>query len=350
MTTITRASREWATRPYDERFLSLHELADFKTRQRTESRTITMNTRNLTLTPSGDDDVLLYGFEPTNWAFGQLAGIAGAPARYLRTLPPTLVADCLNHGLHERDDEVALLTRDDRRLGAATGTGYGRVWDADVVQMLIDRFGDGVTGDWRVPGEFGKAVTVDRQNTTIYASDRDMFVFLADEKNRIEVPNRRNGEPGTLARGFFVWNSEVGSMSLGAAFFTFDYVCCNRMIWGVGEYIDTRIRHSLGAPERWLNELVPVLESYSTSSSDTMLTKITAAQTAKVDEDWLVKHFGATTAGMLNGLHFEEEGRPIETVWDASVAMTARARTVEHQDARVTLEREAGKLLSSVTA
>jgi hypothetical protein len=50
-----------------------------------------------------------------------------------------------------------------------------------------------------------------------------MFVFLADEERRIEVPARRDGQPGSLARGFFVWNTEVGDKTLGAAFFLFDY-------------------------------------------------------------------------------------------------------------------------------
>jgi hypothetical protein len=97
-------------------------------------------------------------------------------------------------------------------LAAVTGPNYGRIWNADVAKALRDRFGDGVTGQFTVPGEFGKAVDeVTKANTTLFAGERDMFVFLADEKNRIEVPNRRNGEAGEMARGFFVWNSEVGS-------------------------------------------------------------------------------------------------------------------------------------------
>jgi hypothetical protein len=44
-----------------------------------------------------------------------------------------------------------------------------------------------------VPGEFGQRVTVTQDNTTLFASDRDMFVFLADEENRIELPSRRAG-------------------------------------------------------------------------------------------------------------------------------------------------------------
>jgi hypothetical protein len=47
------------------------------------------------------------------------------------------------------------------------GPNYGRVWNVEVVEMLIDKFGDGISGDWRVPGEFGKRVDVDRQDTTL---------------------------------------------------------------------------------------------------------------------------------------------------------------------------------------
>jgi hypothetical protein len=39
-----------------------------------------------------------------------------------------------------------------------------------------------------VPGEFGNRVTVTKDNTTLFASDRDMFVFLADEENVILEP------------------------------------------------------------------------------------------------------------------------------------------------------------------
>ena len=38
--------------------------------------------------------------------------------------------------------------------------------------------------------------------------------------------------------------------------------------------------------------------------------------------------------------------RPIETLWDATVAVTAYARGIQHQDERVRFEREGGKILS----
>ena len=42
-----------------------------------------------------------------------------------------------------------------------------------------------------------------------------------------------------------------------------------------------------------------------------------------------------------------EEGRPIETVWDVTVAATAHARSVPHTDKRLEIERAAGDLLKT---
>jgi Domain of unknown function (DUF932) len=156
-----------------------------------------------------------------------------------------------------------------------------------VVDALVERFGDGVSGQWRVPGEFGDRVTVTKENTTLYASDRDMFVFLADEENRIELPNRRAGRMGSFARGFFVGNSEVGKSSLFAGFFLFDYVCCNRIIWGADQYTEVRIRHTKGAPDRWLEEVTPVLQEYAEGSAKPVVQAIEDARSKRVDDDFV---------------------------------------------------------------
>lgn len=293
----------------------------------------------------------------THWSFGQMAGLAGAPAGYLRKLPAPMAADCLNYGLQiERDveDVGILLTQEDQNIAlrAATGPNYGRIWNADITGELMRRFGDGRTGDFRVPGEFGKEVPVTKDNTTLYGSDRDMFVFLADEKNRLEVPNRRNGQSGSLARGFFVWNSEVGSRSVGVAFFLFDFVCMNRIVWGVQGYTERRLRHTISAPERWADDITPIVEEYAQSSAKPIEDTIQAAQAKKIDkvDDFLAKRFGPRMTNRLHECHEREEGRPVETIWDATTAATALARDMPHQDARVELERKGGDLLDLVAA
>jgi len=237
---LTQASHQWATRPDDERFVSLSSMMAHFGRVRQESRAVTVPSKRINFIPEPDNRGLQvtgpngHGYAPTNWAFGQLASLAEAPAGYLRTMPAPIVADCLNYGLQFKrqiEDVGILLQRNSSdTLRAATGPNYGRVWNEDIVRTLTSRFGDGLSGDWRVPGEFGRAVEVTKANTTLYASDRDMFVFLADEVNRVQIPNRRGGLAGSAARGFFLWNSEVGSKTLGIASFLFDYACSNRMV------------------------------------------------------------------------------------------------------------------------
>lgn len=368
MATITRASQQWSSRPADQRFLSLTEMHTYKHALRTRSRSVVTSSRAVTVQADLDQadhtGLLIAGpsgaaYAPTHWSFGQLAALSGAPAGYLRGLPAELAADCLNYGLKiNRDvEDVGLLLHKPAdgggMLAAATGPRYGRVWDADVLDALINRFGDGVTGEWRVPGEFGEAVGVTRQNTTLYASDRDMFVFLADEKNRIEVPNRRNGEAGTLARGFFVWNSEVGNTTLGIGTFLFDFVCSNRIVWGAEGYKEIKVRHTASAPDRFIEEVAPALEALAASSTANLTQAIADARQARLDksvDEFLVsRQFGKGQIAAIKISHEADENRPMETLWDVTTGITAYARTIPHQDARVALEREAGAIMALAT-
>lgn len=363
MTNLMKASNQWATRPDDERFTSLPNMRDHLRSVRDRSRGIVAPSRHITLVPSADNQGMGVQGEgsrsdpyiPSHWAFGQLASnLAKAPASYLRTLPSPIAADILNYELKVRREveDVGLLLyagEDGRELRAATGPNYGRIWNSDVVDALIARFGDGVSGEWRVPGEFGKRIKITKENTTLYASDRDMFVFLADEVNRIEVPNRRNREPGSLARGFFLWNSEVGKSTLGIGTFLFDYVCCNRIVWGAQVLDELRIRHTASAPLKWVDKVQPVLTAYRNGSAKPFEDAIKAAKEKKIDDvnEFLAKRFGPQMVSSLKAIHEMEENRPIENVWDAATAVTAYARGINHIDARVDLEKQAGLLVAA---
>jgi hypothetical protein len=370
MSTIMTASNQWATRPSDQRFCSLDELVEHTNYQRSISGSKVIPTRRggqlmLEARPVEDDasrrQLVVCGPDgipacPTHWSFGQLANRVGAPAGYLRSLPSDIAADCLNHGVfkHRVEDMGVLVRRDPDthiiELAAATGPNYGRIWNSEIATLLRDRFGDGVTGDFTVPGEFGHAVTPTKDNTTIYASDRDMFVFLADEKNRIEIPNRRAGRGGSLARGFFVWNSEVGSKTFGVATFLFDYVCMNRIVWGAEGYEEINVRHTVSAPEKWLEEVAPAIQSYANKSSDSITDAVVKAQQARIDDDkvddFLRARFTRNQAQAIKAVHMTEEERPIETLWDVTTAATAYARGIQYQDERVDIERAAGKVMA----
>lgn len=366
-TTSTIVSHQWAKRPDDERFTSLTALAAFTRYRRQRSKPLKLANRQLGVVPSATDplDVAVTGpnghpVQFTHWSFGQLSSLAGVPAGYLRSgLPGTLVADNLNWGLHygrQVEDLGVLLRRDAddvATLAAATGPSYGRIWDCEITDELVRQYGDGVSGDWRVPGEFGERVGVTKANTTLYGSDRDMWVFLADEQNRVTLPNRRNGSSGSLARGFYISNSEVGAATLTLGMFLFDYACCNRILWGVGDRHEIRIRHTSGAPFRYAEEVQPVLAQLARKdvSAAPIEETLRAAQQAKIKGDvekFLTERFARFGKHVPTGIataHLLEEERPIETVWDAVTGATAYARLIPHQDDRVLIERQAGSLL-----
>lgn len=364
MATLTQASDQWMSRPADERFLSLPELHQKSLTNRHNSRSFVESSRRIQASPAPGNEhkgLVVEGENglavPTHWSFGQLASLSGAPAGYLRKLPAPIAADCINYGLNfNRDPESVGMYRTAQQDGsvelrAATGPNYGRVYNDDIVAALMNKFGDGVTGDFRVPGEFGKQVDVTRDNTTIYGSDRDIFIFLADETNRVEMADRRDGKSGSLARGFFIWNSEVGSQSIGAAFFLFDYACSNRIVWGAQGFEEIRLRHTKTAPDRWLEEITPVLTAYADASAAPVEETIRIAQEQRVDDDldkFLRNRFSASETTAIKQAHIREEGRPIETVWDATTATTAHAKTIPNQDARVAMERKGGAILDLV--
>jgi len=353
--TLTAANRQWASRPADERYTDLYSMLNHFSTQRRNSAEKIVASRDVQFIPAADHRGLSVRgkanteFAPTHFAFGQVASLVGAPAGYLRTLPAELAADALNYGLQIGRDvkDIGLLLQRDGTLRAATGPRYGRIWNADIVRGLVDTFGDGITGDWKVPGEFGKDVVVTKANTTLFAGDRDMFVFLADEKNRIELPNRRDGKTGTLARGFFVWNSEVGSTTFGVSTFLFDYVCCNRLVWGPEEVKQITLRHTASAPAKFLEQIAPALQTYANGSASSLLDGIEKARAARLDDvdQFIQNRFGRGQIAPLKAIHELEEGRPIESLWDLATAVTAQARSIEWQDERVAAEREAGKLI-----
>lgn len=362
MSNLMQASAQWASRPSDERFTSLTALAAHCEAIRNNSVERVLSSRQLHVEPAGDTEhrglqcVGPNGHPVTfsHWSFNQVASEFGGSGGYLRSLPAPLAADCLNyqiHHAHSAKDMGILLTKDDmgnKQLRAATGPGYGRIWNGTIANGLAKRFGDGVTGHWRVPGEFGKRIVVTKDNTTLYASDRDMFVFLADEERRITVPNRRDGKPGSLARGFFMWNSEVGSKTFGFAYFLFDYACSNRIVWGAQEYKEVTIRHSKSAPFRWVDEVTPAIESFATSSSfgtEQILIKAQAKKVEDLDAFLKARKFTSAQIVGVKAAHFADEQRPIESLWDVTTGVTAYARGIQYQDQRVDLERAAGKIL-----
>ena len=184
--------------------------------------------------------------------------------------------------------------------------------------------GDG-TGDtrWKVPGVldwssgvYNPRVDVSKETTTLYASDRDVFLFLVDDLNPIEAGRLPDGSPDLYFRGFYCWNSEVGARTLGIASFYLRAVCQNRNLWGVEDFQEISIRHSKYAASRFAHQAAPALTRFANSSPAPFVEGIRAAReriVARTDEDrseFLRKRgFGKAEAARIVETVLAEEGR-----------------------------------------
>ena len=371
---IGRVSSEWFSRPDDERYLNLTELYDTVRRRAERAHARTVESRAVRVEASRDDaerlSLIVPGrdepISPTHWSFGQLCSLVSAPASYMRQLPAPLAGINLQHGLlSHRAELVKTLEADDGRieLRAVTGPDYGRIWDHELVAAVMKIAGNG-TGDtrWKVPGVLDWAtmmhnpfVDVTKDTTTLYASDRDVFLFLVDDTHPIEAGRLPNGEPDLYFRGFYAWNSEVGSKTLGIASFYLRAVCQNRNLWGVEGFEEISIRHSKFAAQRFAHEAAPALTSFANSSPAPFVAGIKAARervVARTDEDresFLRKRgFSKPETTKIIETVLDEEGRKPESIFDFVQGITALARSKTNQDTRLDLEGKAKKLLDRV--
>lgn len=367
---IGRVSSEWFSRPADERYLSLSELFAAVYGRTEHSRTRTVESAAIHVEARRDDSeklaLLLPGSDapiaPTHWSFGQLASLVGAPATYLRQLPASLAGINLQYGLSShRAEQVKTLEIDDGRveLRAVTGPDYGRIFDHELVSAVQRIAGNG-TGDtrWKVPGVldwstgiYNPNVDVTQDTTTLYASDRDVFLFLVDDMNPIEAGRLPDGSPDLFFRGFYCWNSEVGAKTLGIASFYLRAVCQNRNLWGVEDFEEITIRHSKYAASRFAHEAAPALTRFANSSPMPFINGVKAAReriVARNDDDraeFLRKRgFSKPETAKIIETVLTEEGRKPESVFDFVQGITAIARKKTHQDARLDLETRAKKL------
>lgn len=376
---VGAVSAQWANRSADQRFLSLTDLRDQVAQWEVESYATEVAPKELIVSHDPADAAGLrfaLGGEDlvaSHFSFNQVSRLAGAPPNYLRDLPPALAAINLNYGLKAREQkEQSLYIRKpgeggEKILRAITSPTYGRIYDREVVDAVMKIAGNG-TGDtrWKVPGciDWGNAhgvsynpnVDITKENTTLYASDRDVFLFLVDDMNPIEVGKLANGAPDLIFRGFYVWNSEVGQRTFGCATMYLRGVCQNRNLWGVEGFSEIKFAHTKLAPEKFLTTAGPALETFTKSATTKLVEGVKAAKAAKVsvtDEErieFLAKFgFSEKQAKALVITAIAEEGAPPETVWDHAQAVSAHARKADFQENRLQLEAVAGKMLDKVT-
>lgn len=352
---LVKASQQWAKRPEDEKFSSLADLHSTCTDYRNCAREAAGVSYGSLRVQASAGEVELVGKSNvpsrlTNWAFGQISQRIGAPAGYLKQLPPTLAAQNINYGLANNVEPHAkanlLLHQNGGYLVRAfTSDSYTRIWNSDVTARLI-RLTEQAP-EWQpAPAAFDGS-------RGLYASDHDMFAFLVDNERRIFEKDPGGG----LSRGFFVWNSEVGASSFGIMTFLYEYVCGNHIVWGAKGVQELRIRHTGTADSRAFAQLACELRKYSESSTSELEENITTARrvTLGANKDEVLDAIfrlkipaltrNVVTEGYeLAAKHSDWYGSP-RTVWGMVNGLTEVARDIPFADKRVELDRAAGKLM-----
>lgn len=394
MSNLYEASHQWATRPDDQRFGSIREMFDACKSYYNNARVAQVPFNTLRVEADATD-IKLIGKAAlpatlTHYAFGQLARRIGAPAEYLRDLAPTLAAQNINYGLKklgEKDNEAKaqLLFHENGKLvtRAVTSASYDRVWNYELVNKVQEML---VPNGWVVPparpvrdgqkgtrkataadilpnqADFGLSVKIgdDIAPAGLYASDHDMFMFLVNQLDPVFDGTK------FLHRGVFIQNSEVGDKAIKFKLFTYDNVCGNHIIWGVGQVAEVSIRHMKSSEKKVGNTFKNAVQKWNVMSSKMASPKeieanIAAARSKEIaatKEEVLEAVFGFAKKKNLTLLNRDtltsayeltentpRYGAPT-TVWGMVNGLTELSQKgALHTDSRTDMDVQAGRLM-----
>lgn len=356
MSELFAAHKQWFSRPDDERYRTLaemHSVAEARHQASVASR-VHINTLEW-VAGQGERDLFLAGSKsmavPSNWAFSQACTYLDAPAAFLRRQPAPLVAENLNWASHnaERQELVMLWANGPEGCVRCFSTPlYGRLWDSDVIAWLRQLTADETNG-WHRP----HAMDEDKRPSGYYLGDRNLFAFMVNDDVRIE-----DGSKEGLARGFFIWNSEVNQMSFGMRAFLYRYVCGNHIVWGAEDIFNLRMIHlGQGMSRHASREFQRVVNGYLTSSTEAEAAVIEGARkkaVAKTPEDAIdflaSKRVGFTQKDALEiTVRAQVAGEDPTNLWALVNAATSMSQNkFTHADERNAFDKKASAMLRMV--
>jgi len=353
------AHKEWATRPPDERYQSVQALHDAALTRRLSAEENRVTTQDLFLDAASDERLALRGKNGlaalTHWSFEQLATIAGAPPKYLRTLPAGIAALAMNHGLQRQPRMQHQLYADNAApwtVRAVTSPRYARVHHDELASRVLDLMASHPA--WQLPlGHKDGAFGAERVPSGAYLGDRDMFLFLVDGNRDLHDPT--DSSQSGLFRGFILRNSDVGAAALSLDVFLFRVVCGNHIIWGFQHVAGFRRRH-IGASiqEAWSTSFVRARAALDadTSADRTMVIRATTTELGKSREEVVEAavrklELPAKSASQAYALAEQHESNP-RSIWGFVQGLTRLSQQTPWQDGRFALDRAAGGLLATV--
>ncbi len=341
MANLTRASRQLFSRPDDQRYASLTELAAFCRRQKDASTDRWAPPAQLQ--PLGDGAELRLtldgqeSFALNHWSFSQLCSMCGVSKDTLNRLSPATAALALQETWPVGSKPLQLLTTESR-VRSIHGVSYTRLWSADLVTMLQEFAVDFQPPPVGVNGATG-----------LYAGEQDLFCFLIDPAGWAEI----DGE--AFAPGFFVWNSEVGKASVGISTFWFQQICQNHIVWDATEVVEFTRKHTAKVHES-LGQIRGMIEALVTKRDtrrDGFVALIKKAMGKKLGTDsdeiekLLAKH-GFARSLATRAVQLAHQTKSRFTVFSIVDALTQLAQESKYASDRLDAEQKAATLLKLV--
>ncbi len=382
---LVQASREWSTRPADQRFWTLKDLYERAQKYAKESYTLKAPLSLCEVVPVGEDlqlsipDIQSTGEEVAtfqHYSFGQLCSLTGLPAKNLREWPSNLAAEVMNWGLQHRTagDQVLMLHKNgDHVLRCVTSDEYSRIWNYQVAEMALALE---ETGDWMTPparpcGLPGiptrVATTADVLKNSahkqlgvgvgdlicpsgLYQSDHDCFIFQVSDNHPIDA-----GGGEMLYRGVIWSNSEVGDARFKGTMFLYDTICGNHIIWGATIIAEISIPHRGKAQEMFRQAMAAATNAMMAPASEDeqrierAKAKVLGPGSTEVVDFIFKKGWGLAKrecedAYVLATRHAEEHGTEPNTAWGYAAGLT-RMSQGQYADRRDQIDRAAGKVL-----
>jgi hypothetical protein len=349
-TTIGTAAAQYANRPEDERFPSLDAMVQSAQYDKDHSKEVTYNLKELTAQPQGNDVVLASPKGTalfTNWSFGNLSRIVGAPAAYLRKLPAKLASDNLNFGLQSSipGSTSTLLVKANGgqpTLRAASSETYGRVWDADLYAGVRDA----IKGD-----QWGLPPTWDGKPAGAYRGDRDSFLIYTNGGSIVTDPTA--GKDNQMYRGLLFRNSEVGAAAIVIEAILYRYVCGNHNLWGAVVDKSFRRKHvGVNALRDTIREVGRLARDWANrgAEADVALIRLLASRELASTEAGLIDELmamGATKADAKAAYDktIAFEGASPRSFWGIAQGLTRLSQDTSYQDERFELDKLAMQVL-----
>lgn len=368
-------SREYATRPADERFPSVGALVENAQHQRQLSKEIEYNVKDLAFLANEHNDIRMQSprgvAKLTHWAFGQACRMLEAPAAFLRDkVDAVRAADVLNYRIAQSPlgTRANLLAQapngtPEPTIRACTSDSYGRCWDAELYSAVQKQLTDQDPA-WQLPP------TWTGESAGAYRGDRDSFLVLVNGGSIVTDPSLANTLPGAIApgrtnrtdtnvgsdgmyRGILIRNSEVGASSVVIEQILFRYICGNHMLWGAVIDQSFRRRH-VGRQvtkdvTREISRIAYAWARQSPGRDEAIIKGLIEHEIAHTKEAVLdeMRKIGASKEAAEDAYKLCEMKETVSprSFWGVAQGLTRLSQAETHQDDRYILDQLAAKVM-----